>query len=233
MALTIRLPASMRWPLAAVAGGMCVAGAAVAAGGSWSVQDGTASELANGVIAAHARLAGFSTERLTSELAGRYGFHFTSPTAAADPGSVDMATAEDGAGDQLRVIVFGRPPEPVHGLVCEFTPARAAATSSGAGTAATASSAPDAANPATPDGSSEPAAAGFLTACAKLGAGSAQADTAVHWVAQAQAGLSAATAVQSDHGRLTRAARFATVGYVMRRLPDTGEWIMVMSGQNP
>jgi hypothetical protein len=224
VALTIRLPARMRWPLAAVAVGLCVGGAAVAAGGDWSVQDGTVSELASGVVAAQARLAGFSTQRLTSELAGRYGFRFTSPTAAADPGSVDMATARDGAGNQLRVIVFGRAPEPVHGLVCEFTPAHAADTTS----------APDTSGAATtPAEASAPAAAGFLAACAKLGAGSAQADAAVHWVAQAQAGLSAATAVQSDRGRLTAAARFATVGYVMRRLPETGEWIMVMSGENP
>jgi hypothetical protein len=232
--LTIRLPARVRWLTAAAVVGLCAGGVvmamavAMAMGIGRSDERGLASGLASRVAVAHARLAGFSTQRLTSELAVKYGFHFIAPATAADPGSVDIATARDGAGDQLRVIVFGGAPEQVHGLVCEFTPAQAAGTSGGAGATGTVRAAAEASAPAP-----APAAAGFLAACATLGAGPAQAGAAVHWIAQAQAGLSASTAVRSDQGRLTAAARFAAVGYVVRRLPETGEWIMVMSGADP
>jgi hypothetical protein len=212
VALTNRLPARMRWMLAVVVAGLCAVGVTVAFG--WLDRDTATSGSGHAAIAADAQLAGFSVQRLTSELGGKYGFHFMSAQAPADPGSVDMATARDADGNQMRVIIFGRAPEPVHGLVCEFTPAP--------GTPAQASAQAQAASPL---------ATGFLTSCARLGAGEAQAEAAADWFARAQAGLAAApaSAVQANQGRLTAQARFATAGYVVRLLPETGEWIMAIT----
>jgi hypothetical protein len=206
VALPIRLPARARWHFALAATGLCVVCAAVL-GRPDGV--GTTSTSASDLTTLQPKLVGFSTQRLTSELGAKYGFRFMSSAAPADPGGVDMATARDAGGDQLRVIVFGRAPGPVHALACEFTPAHVAV------------------------GDTAPAAADFLDACARTGAGQAQGAGVARWVAQAQAGLAAVPVIRTDRDRLTAQARFAAAGYVVRRLPGTGEWIMVVTGEVP
>ena len=206
MALSIRLPARARWRFALAATGLCVLCAAAL---GWPDGAGTTSASTGDMTTLQPKLAGFSTQRLTSELGTKYGFRFMSSAAPADPGGVDMATAQDSGGDQLRVIVFGRSPGPVHALACEFTPAHV------------------------PTGDSAPAAADFLDACARTGASQTQASTIARWVAHAQAGLAAVPVVRTGRDRLTAQARFAAAGYVVRRLPGTGEWIMVVTGEAP
>lgn len=318
-----RLLARVRWPVAAVAAGLCVAGASAAFG--WSTGDSARSESASSATMPQARLVGFNAQLLTTELGGEYGFHFMPAQAPADPGSVDIATAKDPQGDQMRVTVFGRAPEPVHGLVCEFTPEQglegAEAQAQEQAPPATPTSVPappSAPEPAPPlkqapvpqqvpapapayalahaagsvldlaqaskeaavsarvstlaferasaseqlpapvpapapapgsapsptltsrlasaptSGSAAPTmAAGFLSSCARLGAGEVQADAAANWAAQAQIELATAPAAQAGQGRLTAQAKFATVGYVLRLLPETGEWIMAITSAGP
>ena len=200
------LPVRVRWPFALAAAGLCVVGATAALG--WTGADGTAAAPAGDAITPQPRLAGFTARRLATELGTEYGFHFMPPTVSADPGGVDMATAQDAGGDQLRVIVFGRTPQPVHAFACEFTPAHTATAGSAT------------------------AAAGFLSACARLGAGTGQAAVAAAgWAARAQAGLAALPETRPDDGRLTETATFGPVGFAVRRLPGTGEWIMSVTGE--
>lgn len=220
MALAIRLPGWVREPIVRAAVGACVVGATAAF--AWPGAVAAPADLMTAATAPQPLLAGFSATRLTSELGAEYGFRFMSPTAPTDRGSVDMATARDSAGDQLRVIVFGRAPEPVHGLACEFTPAHANA---GAGARATT------------------AAAGFLSDCARLGSGQAQASAVASWVARTQARLAAQPSPQPAQlgqptpfsrlapGGLTAQTSFAANGYVVRRLPQTGEWIVAVTGE--
>lgn len=198
-----------RLGLAAI-GSLCVVAAAI--GAMWLGEGGPA---ANGPSASPPPgyvLTGFTAQRLTKGFAAKYGFHFMSPSAPADPGSVDMATAEDQGGDQLRVIVFGRAPSPVRAISCEFAPHHAAESGAAA------------------------AAEGFLSDCARIGVGESQAAAAAQWVTQAQAGLTTLAATPAnvaEPGRLIRAAKFGTVGYAVRWVPGTGEWIISMTGEKP
>ncbi|HEV2641007.1 MAG TPA: hypothetical protein VGX23_38180 [Actinocrinis sp.] len=219
VALTMRLPARARRPIALAAVGVCMMG--VTAAFAWPGGNGSAAaDPVSAAPVAVPELAGFSAARLASGLGAEYGFRFMAATAPTDRGSVDMATAQDSTGDHLRVIVFGRAPEPVHGLACEFTPA-----------AARSGATPGIAAAATGDAAAPPnSAAGFLSDCARLGSGQAQAAAAAGWVARTQARLAALPAAQSDPGRLTASARFGPAGYVLRRLPQTGEWIVAVTG---
>lgn len=198
-----------RLGLAAI-GSLCVVAAAI--GVMWLGEGGPAADGPSASATPGYVLTGFTAQRLTKGFAARYGFHFMSPSAPADPGSVDMSTAKDAGGDELRVIVFGRAPAPVRAISCEFVPQRAAG-----------------AVPAS-------AAAGFLTDCARIGVGEGQASAAAEWVAQAQAGLSASAratvpANGAEPDRMIRATKFGAVGYAVRWVPGTGEWIISMTGE--
>ena len=241
MAPTIRLSNRARWTLGLAAAGLCASGA-VATFGPAGISGGDSTAPVSDLVVAQPRLAGFSEQRLAAELGTAYGFHFMSAAEPADQGSVDMATARDSGGDRMRVIVFGRAPGAVHALACEFTPAHGAAGVAGVAGAA---------------GGVTPTLTGFLDACARVGAGASQADTAARWVAQAKTELAAmpvspgpsatptpsmtqaGPGAQTGHGtwaereHLTRKARFAAVGFAVRRLPSTGEWIISMTGETP
>jgi len=200
--LTIRPSSRARLPLGLAGIGLCVLGATAGSGG-FDLGSPPAMARPESAPAATA-LVGFTANRLATEVAAKYGLHFMPATAPSDPGSVDMSTAQDSNGDQLRVIVFGRTPAPVHGVSCEITPANAVAS---------------------------PAVAGFLGACARIAVGGDQAAAVANWVTVAQAALAALPADETDRGRLTRSASFASVRYAVRRVPDTGEWIMSMVGE--
>jgi len=159
-------------------------------------------------------LTGFTPDRLATEVADKYGFHFMSAAAPADPGGVDMSTAQDAGGDQLRVILFGRAPDPVHAVSCEISPPQAAATATATLDAAVTSD----------------AILGFLGACARTAVGGDQATAVARWLTVTQAALAAEPATGAGPGRLTRSAGFSSIHYAVRRIPDTGEWIMSMTG---
>jgi hypothetical protein len=166
-------------------------------------------------------LTGFTADRLMTEVAAKYGFHFMSAAAPADPGGVDMSTARDAGGDQLRVILFGRTPGPVRAVFCEISPPRAA----------------DGVSPGTQttSGATVPADAvvGFLGACTRITVAADQAAAVARWLTAAQAALAAEPADGTSPVRLTRSAGFSSVRYAVRRVPDTGEWIMSMTGAAP
>ena len=234
MRLSGRLSSRARLPLGLAGIGVCAL--CVAAGFGGPGHAGSPPQTVSGNVPPTSALTGFTASRLTNEVAAKYGFHFMSPAAPADPGGVDMATARDAGGDQLRVIVFGRTPAPVHAVSCEITPAHAAIARSAASTPATLASAPAALASAPAAFASAPipgAVAGFLGACAQLAVGTDQSAAADRWVAGAQAALSALPPTETDPGRLTRSARIASVGYAVRRVPATGEWIMSMTGETP
>jgi hypothetical protein len=216
---SIRLAGPARRPLGVALGGLCVFGAVT--GFAVLDQSGPAAEGVVGSALPHYAIAGLTAGRLNSTVGAKYGFHFMSAAEPADPGGVDMATARDPGGDQLRVIVFGRAPGPVQSVSCEITPPNAPYAPH---TPVIPSAAP---------GSPAPAVAGFLADCARVGVGGDQAAAAVQWAARAQTGLAGLAANQTRQGRLTRAARFGAVGYAVRRVPDTGEWIMSMTAEPP
>jgi hypothetical protein len=216
---SIRLAGPARRPLGLALGGLCVFGGVT----GFAVLDrsGPAAKSAVGSALPHYAIAGLTATRLNSTVGAEYGFRFMSAAEPADPGGVDMATARDSGGDQLRVIVFGRAPGPVQSVSCEITPSHVPHALS------------TPAIPSAASGGPTPAVAGFLADCARVGVGGDQAAAAVQWAARAQTGLAGLAANQTRQGRLTRATRFGAVGYAVRRVPDTGEWIMSMTAEPP
>jgi hypothetical protein len=163
-------------------------------------------------------LTGFTADRLATEVGAKYGFRFMPAAAPADPGGVDMSTARDAGGDQLRVILFGRTPGPVRAVFCEISPPQAASGVVPTGPGATVSA---------------DAVTGFLGACARTTVSTDQAAAVARWLTGTQAALAAEPADGASPLRLVRSAGFSSVRYAVRRVPDTGEWIMSMTGAAP